>query len=102
TLVATLPLTQLHGVTVSGKVVVSGGNNSRPSMVVLFSSRVDGQTVMSAIGKDGSFEIKNVLPGIYEARTLPFAVPAVSTSVVVDRQDVTGLEIKTSPSSNIG
>ena len=89
----TLPSTEPRGVKVSGRVVVAPGGSKVPQTLVLFGPRLGGLTVQTAIASDGTFEFKNVPPGIYDARTLPLAMPPKSSRLVVELQDLSGIQI---------
>ena len=88
------------GVTVSGRVASPPAINADiPRTVVLFGPR-DGLSVQGPIRSDGTFEIPNVPPGNYDARTLPLINPPVSTRVVVGDKDVRGITLNVPGAKN--
>ena len=90
---AVQPPTYPPGVTVTGHVSMeSAAAAAIPQTVVLFGPR-DGLSVQGPILGDGTFEIQNVPPGNYDARTLPLMMPSVSTRVVVGDKEVSGVTL---------
>jgi len=88
------------GVSVSGRVATQPVINADiPRTVVLFGPR-DGLSVQGPIRSDGTFEIPNVPPGNYDARTLPLINPPVSTRVVVGDKDVRGITLNVQGAKN--
>ena len=63
-----------------------------PRAVVLFGPR-DGLSFQGTIRSDGTFEVKDVPAGTYDARTLPLMVPSVSTRVVVTDKEVNEIRL---------
>ena len=57
----------------------SSGTASRPGAAIF----------QAPVQKDGSFEFRNVPPGLYDARTLPLSAPPISTAVQVELRDLT-------------
>jgi hypothetical protein len=96
----TLPSTEPRGVGVRGNIQLSFAG-AYPDTVVLFGSRPGGLTFEVPVRKDGSFEFKNVPPGMYDARTLPLAAPPKSTTLLIEGRDLTGVQISIPPLTEV-